>query len=204
MTRTIKSTGSAVRDNQSSLDGSEKGHIVRLCDVRRMRQRQNLASRRSVTSVDNRATAQCGNPNSCLPDLAAIARDPSYATRRRRLADAMAQVGGMRPADRIVDHLMIMSGLAAGHGGEAADPHRDDGWPLGSGLADPAVVVGLVLHHLKQGGRRGLPIPRPLRAALDHHVAAGNATAQLVRDWLSTRAVPGDASGRHGQEGARP
>ncbi len=119
-----------------------------------------------------------------LPDLAIIAREPSFAERRRKLADAMAFFCGAEPDARLLDQQMIVTGLAAGHG-------RDDGdRPLGSAMDDPAVVVGLVLHYARHNGRSGLPMPRSVLLQLDRHVAMGSAAARLVRDWLSARSVP--------------
>jgi hypothetical protein len=148
---------------------SERSPVVSLCDVRRARQQE---------------------PAAGFPDLAAIAREPSYVLRRRKLADAVKVVSGSEPDARILDHQMILLGLAAGHGCEPGGTEEGEPWPLGSGFADPAVVVGLVLHHARHSARRGLPIPKSLLSALDHHVAAGSAAARLVRDWLEARSVP--------------
>jgi hypothetical protein len=103
----------------------------------------------------------------------------------------MAIISGQDPSERLLDHQMIATGLAAGHGAAMADSSDDEGvWPLGSPYADPAVVVGLVLHHAKHTASRGLPMPRSILTALNEQVASGNAAAQLVRDWLSARFAP--------------
>lgn len=174
---------------------SERSPVVSLCDIRRSRQHAQAADRQAPQTSDRDGTRPIGeqpaNPTSPFPDLAAIARGPSYAVRRRKLADAMRQVSGSEPDVHILDHQMILLGFAAGHG-SVEDDDADDGerWSLGSGLADPAVVVGLVLHHAEHGAKRGMAIPKSLLVALDHHVEAGSAAARLVRDWLDARSVP--------------
>ena len=137
-----------------------------------------------------------------VTDLGAIADEPSFAVRRRKLAEAMTAISGEVPNERTLDHRMIATGLAAGHG--AADPDRHAEWPLGSTLDDPAVVVGLVLHHARHAGARGLPIPPSVQHALDRHVAAGSEAARLVRDWWRMRSAT--AARRHLQvyEGGKP
>ena len=114
----------------------------------------------------------------------------------------MAAISGEMPNQRMLDHRMIATGLAAGHG--AADPDGHAEWPLGSTLNDPAVVVGLVLHHARYAGARGLPIPPSVQHALDRHVAAGSDAARLVRDWWRMRCAT--AARRHLQvyEGGKP
>ena len=133
-----------------------------------------------------------------VTDLAVIADEPSFAVRRRKLAEAMAAISGEVPNERTLDHRVIATGLAAGHG--AADPE----WPLGSTLDDPAVVVGLVLHHAKHGGARGLPIPASVQHALDRHVAAGSDAARLVRDWWRMRSATAARRHLHVYEGGKP
>ncbi len=162
---------------------SERSQVVSLCDVRRARQQ---------------------GPKAGLPDLAAIAREPSYALRRRKLADAMKLVSGSEPDALILDHQMILLGLAAGHGCEPGDVDDGKPWPSGSGFADPAVVVGLVLHHAQHGAQRGLAIPKSLLSALDDHVAEGSAAARLVRDWLNARSVPCGKGRLWIHEGGKP
>lgn len=120
---------------------------------------------------------------SSFPDLAAIAKLATYAERRRALADAMRFFSGTEPDAVLLDHQMIATGLAAGHG------DGEGGRPLGQPMDDPAVVIGLVLHHTKHNARRGLPIPPSLLRRLERHVAAGNPAARLVRDWLGARTV---------------
>ncbi len=187
--------------------------VISLCDVRRSRQHAQTAERKAPLTSDRSATRPIGeqpaDPTSPFPDLATIAREPSYAVRRRKLAEAMRRVSGSEPDARILDHQMILLGLAAGHGcaGHGSeDGDVDDGalWPLGSGLADPAVVVGLVLHHAEHGAKRGMTISKSLLIALDHHVAAGNAAARLVRDWLDARSVPCGKRRLWLHEGGRP
>ncbi len=120
------------------------------------------------------------------PDLAAIAAVPDFAERRLRLRDAIAVLTGSPPSQRMLDHQMIATGLAAGHGCLAKGDDRI-AWPLGSGLADPAVAVGLALHHLRHGASRGVPMPRRVRAALVEHALRGNAAAMLVLRQLTAR-----------------
>lgn len=123
-------------------------------------------------------------------DMDTIAAEPSFAVRRRRLAEAMAAISGESPSDRTLDHRMIATGVAAGHGCGELDSDKADRWPLGSTMDDPAVVVGLVLHHARHGAARGLPMPASVKHALDRHVASGNAAARLVRDWWRVRSAP--------------
>ncbi len=118
-----------------------------------------------------------------FPDLAEIAKLSTYDERRRALADAMRFFSGTEPDAMLVDHQMIATGLAAGYRFDKASIRRSN--PLN----DPAVVIGLVLHHTKHNARRGLPIPPSLLRRLNRHVAAGNPAARLVRDWLGTRTV---------------
>ena len=118
-----------------------------------------------------------------FPDLVAIAKLVTYAERRRALADAMRFFCGTEPDAVLLDHQMIATGLAAGHRFDKAEPR----WS--NPLDDPAVVIGLVLHHTKHNARRGLPIPPSLLRRLGRHVAAGNPAARLVRDWLGARTV---------------
>ncbi|GLQ38817.1 hypothetical protein GCM10007908_24370 [Rhizobium albus] len=174
----------------------ERSPVVSLCDVRRARQHAQTAER-------------AANLTGSFPDLAAIALEPSYAVRRRKLADAMRQVSGSEPDAPVLDHQMILLGLAAGHGcaGHGSDDGSADNgepWPLGSGFADPAVIVGLVLHHVEHGAKRGMAIPKSLLAALDHHVEAGSAAARLVRDWLNARSVPCGRRRLWVREGGKP
>jgi hypothetical protein len=186
----------------------ERSPVVSLCDVRRTRQRARTAEHQaphiSGRDTDPQTVEQTGGPAAGFPDLAAIVREPSYVLRRRKLADAMKVVSGSEPDARILDHQMILLGLVAGHGCEPGDLEDGEPWPLGSGFADPAVVVGLVLYHTKHGARRGLPIPKSLLAALDHHVAAGSAAARLVRDWLKARSVPCGKRRLWVHEGGKP
>ncbi|MGQ2908117.1 MAG: hypothetical protein ACT6QU_09195 [Aliihoeflea sp.] len=125
-----------------------------------------------------------------LPRLDAIAALPTHAERRAALRAANLALSGQEPSERAVDYQMILSGLAAGRG--AAAGHG--GGKVSPGLPglfdDPAVVVGLVLHHVRHFGSRGIPISRRVLRALDQHAARGDATARLVRDWLATRMVP--------------
>lgn len=186
----------------------ERSPVVSLCDVRRSRQHAQTADREAPQTSDRDGSQQTakqpGDPTGPFPDLAAIAREPSYAVRRRKLADAMRQLSGSEPDARILDHQMILLGLATGHGCDDGD--ADDGapWPLGSGFADPAVVVGLVLHHAEHGAKRGMAIPKSLLAALDDHVEAGSAAARLVRDWLEARSVPCGRRRLWVHEGGKP
>jgi hypothetical protein len=144
------------------------------------------AVRRRRAEGRSEGTAPTSADISGIPDLATIAREPSYAERRRKLAGAMAFFCGVKPDARLLDHQMIVTGLAAGHGCE----DNFDSRPLGSAMDDPAVVVGLVLHSARHNGRSGLPIPRSVLSQLDRHAAMGSAAARLVRDWLSARSVP--------------
>lgn len=130
------------------------------------------------------------SPFHAATDLDTIAAESSFAVRRRKLAEAMAAISGETPNDRTLYHRMIATGLAAGHGCGAADPDSAAGWPLGSTIDDPAVVVGLVLHHARHGAARGLPIPASVQHALDRHVAGGSEAARLVHDWWRVRFAP--------------
>ena len=116
-----------------------------------------------------------------LPDFAAIAREPDYATRRRQLGEAITAGTGITPSNLHLDSQMISSGFAAGHGCD------DSPYPLGSSTDDPAVSIGLALHFSR--GNRTVPIPPFIMRQLDHHVANGSAAARLVRDWLNTHTV---------------
>jgi hypothetical protein len=123
-----------------------------------------------------------------LPRLDAIAALPTHAERRAALRAANLALSGQEPSERALDYQMILSGLAAG----AAAGHGSGEVSFGQSelFDDPAVVVGLVLHHVRHFGRRGIPISRRVLRALDQHAARGDATARLVRDWLATRMVP--------------
>lgn len=143
-----------------------------------------LDAARVVRSFDSATPKNTGTPRSGLPDMAEIAREPSFAERRRRLAEAMVFFSGIEPDETLLDHQMIVTGLAAGHGGD------EGGRPLGQPMDDPAVVVGLVLHYARHNARRGLPIPQSVLRQLDRHVAKGSAAARLVRDWLRSRSIP--------------
>ena len=142
-----------------------------------------LDAARLARSFDG-AVSRNDTSHSSLPDLAGIAREPSFVERRRKLAEAMAFFSGAEPDETLLDHQMIITGLAAGHGCD------EDGRPLGQPMDDPAVVVGLVLHYARHNARRGLPIPQTVLRQLDRHVAMGSAAAHLVRDWLRSRSVP--------------
>lgn len=143
-----------------------------------------LDAARLARSVDGAVSRNTSTSPSGLPDLAGIARKPSFAERRRKLAEAMAFFSGAEPDETLLDHQMIVTGLAAGHGSD------EGGRPLGQPMDDPAVVVGLVLHYARHNARRGLPIPQSVLRQLDRHVAMGSAAARLVRDWLRSRSVP--------------
>lgn len=139
---------------------------------------------RLTRSFDSATSRNTGTPRSGLPDMAEIARKPSYAERRHALAEAMRFFSGVEPDAMLLDHQMIVTGLAAGHGG------NEGGRPLGQSMDDPAVVVGLVLYYARHNARRGLPIPQSVLRQLDRHVAKGSVAARLVRDWLRSRSVP--------------
>jgi hypothetical protein len=147
--------------------GSDNGKVILFSDVRVARQRHHAMPLPVQNPIGQAQEKRAGLAPARFPDLAAIARHPSYAERRRRLAEAMAIISGQKPSERLLDNQMIATGLAAGHGAAADSP--DDGcvWPLGSTYADPAVVVGLVLHHTRQAGKRGLPMPPSLLTALN-------------------------------------
>lgn len=182
---------------------NETSRVISLADARRARAaRHPDPFGREVTRPNPAGGAistECvGTPSHAVTDLGVIAGEPSFAIRRRKLAEAMAAISGEVPNERTLDHRVIATGLAAGHG--AADPE----WPLGSTLDDPAVVVGLVLHHAKHGGARGFPIAASVQHALDRHVAAGSDAARLVRDWWRMRSAT--AARRHLQvyDGGKP
>lgn len=186
---------------------NETTRVISLADVRRARAARfpdavGPETNRPGPVGGSMATLGMSTASRAVTDLGVIADEPSFAIRRRKLAEAMAAFSGKMPNERTLDHRMIATGLAAGHG--AADPDGDADWPLGSTLDDPAVVVGLVLHHAKHGGARGLPIPASVQHALDRHVAAGSAAARLVRDWWRMRS--GTAAHRHLKvyEGGKP
>jgi hypothetical protein len=160
--------------------GPRSGRQLPGCDVIQ------LDMARLARSLDGAVSRNTGTSHSGLPDLAGIAREPCFAERRRKLAEAMMFFSGTEPDDVLLDHQMIVTGLAAGHGGD------EGGRPLGQSMDDPAVVVGLVLHYARHNARRGLPIPSSVLRQLDHHVAKGSAAARLVRDWLRSRSVPCD------------
>ncbi len=143
-----------------------------------------LGAVRVAHPFDGTAPKNTSTPRSGLPDLAEIAREPFFAERRRKLAEALTFFSGVEPDETLLDHQMIVTGLAAGHGGD------EGGRPLGQPMDDPAVVVGLVLHYARRNARRGLPIPQSVLRQLDRHVAKGSAAARLVRDWLRSRSVP--------------
>lgn len=160
------------------------GSVISLEAVRHKRAERRLA----VTPLPGRSpqsTERITEDRAGGPDLAAIAGEPSYAGRRRKLAAAMTAFCGTEPDERLLDHQMIASGLAAGHGcGDS-----DDGRAFANPLDDPAVVIGLVLYYAKRNGSRGLPMPSSVLRHLERHVAAGSAAARLVRDWLRSRTV---------------
>ncbi|MBS9721472.1 hypothetical protein JYU29_12330 [Tianweitania sp. BSSL-BM11] len=174
---------------------ADDGKVILLSDVRNTRQRRDAVPLPVQRPVDHAQEKRTGSEFIGSPDLAAIARHPSYTERRRRLAEAMTSIHGQQPTERLLDHQMIATGLAAGHGATLDGPVGERVWPLGNPYADPAVVVGLVLHHVRHTASRGLPIPAGFLTALDEHVACGNAAARLVRDWLTAR----DVSCEHSQ-----
>ena len=175
--------------NRQNLD--ETARVVSLADARRARAARSPDP--FGPEVMRPEPADVCTASRAVMDLTVIAEEPSFAIRRRKLAEAMAAISGEMPHERTLDHRMIATGLAAGHG--AADPDGDSEWPLGSTLDDPAVVVGLVLHHARHGGARGLPIAASVQHALDRHVAAGSDAARLVRDWWRMRSAT--AARRH-------
>lgn len=206
------------RDNQSTPPHVDRGphgsqnlheaaRVISLSDARRARAVRRPGPfgpevMRPEPAGGSVSPAGVGIAPHAVTDLGAIADEPSFAIRRRKLAEAMAAISGEMPNEQTLDHRMIATGLAAGHG--AADPDGHAEWPLGSTLSDPAVVVGLVLHHARHGGARGLPIPPSVQHALDRHVAAGSDAARLVRDWWRMRSAT--AARRHLQvyEGGKP
>lgn len=143
------------------------------------------AVRRRRTDRHCEGAPPAGADRAVGPDLAAIAVEPSYAGRRRKLAAAMEAFCGTEPDEQLLDHQMIATGLAAGHGcGDS-----DDGRAFANPMDDPAVVIGLVLYYAKHNGSRGLPMPSSVLRHLERHVAEGSAAARLVRDWLRSRTV---------------
>lgn len=150
--------------------------------ARSARSPRRQASGRGQTSTPR------SQPAGELPRLDAIAALPTHAERRAALRAAILSLSGQEPSERALDYQMILSGLAAG----AAAGHKSGAVSPGQpGLFDdPAVVVGLVLHHVRHFGRRGIPISRRVLRALDCHAGRGDATARLVRDWLVSRMVP--------------
>ena len=148
-----------------------KAKVISLDEVRRRRTQANPVVEQSTQPSKVRASA--------IPDFAAIAREPDYATRRRLFGEALTAVSGMTLSKRSLDFQMITNGFAAGHGCD------DSPYPLGSSTDDPAVSIGLALHFSR--GNRIVPIPPPLMRQLDHHAAAGSTAARLVRDWLRSR-----------------
>lgn len=176
-------------------DLNETARVVSVSDVRLARAAHCSdtvcpAAGRAEPTGGSISTASVSSASRAVTDLSVIADEPSFAARRRKLAEAMAAISGDMPNDRTLDHRMIATGLAAGHECGAAAPDSNAEWPLGSTLDDPAVVVGLVLYHARHGAARGLPIPASVQHALDRHVAAGNAAARLVRDWWGVRSAP--------------
>jgi len=186
---------------------NETTRVISLADVRRARAARcphavGPDANEPEPAGGSISPAGVSTASHAVTDLGLIAHEPSFAIRRRKLAEAMAVISGEEPNERTLDHRMIATGLAAGHG--AADPDGDVKWPLGSTLDDPAVVVGLVLHHAKHGGARGLPIPASVQHALDRHVAAGSAAARLVRDWWRMRSATAARRHLHVYEGGKP
>jgi hypothetical protein len=153
---------------------------------------------RRQTSDGGQPSTPCTRPAGELPRLDAIAALPTHAERRAALRATILALSGQEPSERALDYQMILTGLAAGQGAPAAQRDRADvtalpGLPpigLPSLVDDPAVVIGLVLHHVRHFGSRGIPISRRVLRALDQHAAGGDATARLVRDWLASRMVP--------------
>lgn len=129
-------------------------------------------------------------PAGALPRLDAIAALPTHAERRAALRAAILALSGQEPSERALDYQMILCGLAAGHGAAAGHGGGEVSPGQPEPFDDPAVVVGLVLHHVRHFGSRGIPISRRVLRVLDQHAAGGDATARLVRDWLATRMVP--------------
>lgn len=146
-------------------------------------------SPRCQAADDGQPSTPRSRPAGELPRLDAIAALPIHAERRAALRAAILSLSGQEPSERALDYQMILTGLAAGHGA-AAGHGSGKVRPSKLGLFDdPAVVVGLVLHHVRHFGRRGIPISRRVLRALDRHAAGGDATARLVRDWLAARMV---------------
>lgn len=93
---------------------------------------------------------------------------------------------GGGPGDGLASFMAIASGAAAGHDSNGVDR---DGRTWKSPTDDPAVAVGLAVYFAETCAPRGLPIPAAVLRHLDRHVAEGDATARLVRDWIDTRSV---------------
>lgn len=188
---------------------NETARVISLSDVRRGRaarcpEARGPEANRPEPAGGSISMASVITASHAVTDLGVIANEPSFAVRRRKLAEAMAAISGEKPNDRTLDHRMIATGLAAGHGFGMADPDSYAEWPFGSTLDDPAVVVGLVLHHAKHGAARGLPIPASVQHALDRHVAAGSDAARLVRDWWRTRFATSARGRLQVYEGGKP
>jgi len=53
--------------------------------------------------------------------------------------------------------------------------------------ADPAIIIGLALSHVRYGGHGNRPIPAPVMARLDMLADRGDPTCRMVRNWISRR-----------------
>ncbi len=147
-------------------------------------------SPRRPTSDRGQPSTPWSHPAGALPHLDTITALPTHAERRAALRAAILALSGEEPSERALDYQMILSGLAAGHGAAAGHENGKVSPGQPEPFDDPAVVIGLVLHHVRHFGSRGIPISRRVLRALDQHAAGRDATARLVRDWLATRMVP--------------
>lgn len=53
--------------------------------------------------------------------------------------------------------------------------------------ADPAIIIGLALSHVRQGGQGNRSVPAPVMARLDILADRGDPTCRMVRNWISRR-----------------
>lgn len=61
-------------------------------------------------------------------------------------------------------------------------------------MDDPAVAVGLAMHFAKTALARGIPMPRSVIWLLESRIQEGDATCQIVGQWLDERGLLGSTS----------
>ncbi|WP_395515528.1 hypothetical protein [Pseudorhizobium flavum] len=70
---------------------------------------------------------------------------------------------------------------------DAVEKAAEAARPICAPDADPAIIIGLALSHVRQGGQGNRSIPAPVMAYLDMLADRGDPTCRMVRHWISRR-----------------